>query len=404
MAKDSIKFLKNQFPIFKGALAGWSYLDNAATTQKPQTVIQAISDFYQDGNANIHRGLYELSSVATQRYEEVRKEVKSFLGASHESEIAFTSGTTESINIIANSFRHLLKEGDEVLISAMEHHSNLIPWQQACLETKAILKVIPVSQKGELVLDDLPRLLSAKTKIVAVSYISNTLGTINPIVEIVGLAHQKKIPVLIDAAQAAGHYKIDVSQLDVDFLAFSAHKMFGPMGTGVLYVKKKYHELIRPLMFGGGAIRDVHFGVTKFREFPFCVEPGTPHVPGVIGLGTAIDFLFLLDWNLNAKNMHQLATLMRERLKSLPFVSVIGSPQNYSGIVSFFVEGIHAHDVASFLADQKIAVRAGHHCTQPLHEQLGVPASVRVSFALYNTADDVERIHSALVDLKKFWS
>ena len=394
---------KSQFPIFNDSLQGWVYLDNAATTQKPESVIHAVVNFYTNENANVHRGLYDLSAQATRHFEDVRRKVKSFIGASSEYEIAFTNGTTESINIVANSLTPTLQEGDEMLVSAMEHHSNLIPWQQACLKSKSFLKVIPVNEAGDLPMSQVRGLITSKTKLVAITHLSNTLGTINPINEIIEISHKKDVPVLIDAAQSVNHIPINVAQLDVDFLAFSAHKMFGPMGTGVLFVKKSHHDLIKPILFGGGAIKEVTLSETKFREFPFSVEAGTPNVAGVVGLGAAIDFLN--SWNPEElKNQsQQLATLLREKLKLFSFVSVIGQPREYSSIVAFVVKGIHAHDVASYLSDKKIAVRAGHHCTQPLHDQLGLPATVRASFSIYNTIDDVNRLTDAIGDIKKFW-
>ena len=395
--------IKQLFPIFHQT-KNLVYLDNAATTQKPNFVIDTIHLFYELENANIHRGLYELSSEATQRYEEVRATVTNFIGAKSKNDIAFTKGTTESINVVANSFLSLLNEGDNIVVSAMEHHANLIPWQQICFKKKATLRIIPVNQDGDLVLDKLESLMDGRTKLLAVTHISNTLGTINPIQEIIATAHKKNVPVLVDAAQSAGHYPINVLDLDVDFLAFSAHKMFGPMGTGVLYVNQRHHQLIQPLNFGGGAIREVSFAETKFMEYPFCLEAGTPHVPGVLALGTAIDFIEQLDLHETSNHTYQLAMAFRNEIKSLGFVQAVGNPKNSGSIVSFVVDGIHPHDVAGFLAEQQIAVRAGHHCTQPLHDSLGLTATVRASFSIYNSLHDVGKIIDALRALKKFWS
>lgn len=400
---QSLPNIKSSFPIFKGN-PELIYLDNAATTQKPSSVIEAISEFYTHENANIHRGLYELSSKATLHYEDVRKKVNHFIGAKSEKEIAFTKGTTEAINIVANSFAHLLNEGDNIVVSAMEHHANLIPWQQVCLRKKASLRVIPLNDEGDLILENVNQLLDSRTKLMAVAHISNALGTINPIEEIISIAHKKKILVLVDAAQSIGHYPLSVSDLDIDFLAFSAHKMFGPMGTGVLFAKEIHHAHMHPLNFGGGAIREVSFGETKFMDYPFCLEAGTPHVAGVVGLGAAVDFLNQLDLKTTSEYTHQLASNFKNELQSLGFVKVIGNQKKSGGIVSFVVECIHAHDVASFLAEQQIAVRAGHHCTQPLHDRLGLPATVRASFSIYNTLEDVDKTIFALRELKKFWS
>jgi cysteine desulfurase/selenocysteine lyase len=397
MIENSIE----DFPIFNESLRGWSYLDNAATTQRPLSVIQSISNFYTNNNANIHRGLYELSASATRQYESVRSTIKSFLGAAHTNEIAFTSGTTESVNIISNSL--VISKGDNIVISAMEHHSNWVPWQQLCARTGATLTVLPLEPSGDISLKTLDNQLSGKTKLIAIAHISNVLGTINNVEEIVLMAHHKNIPVLIDGAQSVGHIPLHVSDLDVDFLVFSAHKMFGPMGTGVLVAKQKHHESIRPLIFGGGAIKTVQTGETQFRDFPYCVEAGTPNVPGVLGLGWAIDYLSTYSLRDIHEHTRQLATQLREKLSALAYVKVIGHPEKLAGIVPFVVEGIHAHDVASFLAEKKIAVRAGHHCAQPLHDQLGLPATVRASFSIYNSVKDVDHLANALVDLKKFW-
>ena len=395
--------IKSLFPLLMKR-PGLVYLDNASTTQKPASVIQAITGFYQHENANIHRGLYELSSSATQRYEEVRIKVKDFLGAKSEKEIAFTKGTTEAINIVASSFSDQLNEGDNIVISAMEHHANLIPWQQLCIRNKATLRVIPINDEGDLIFGQVDNLLNARTKILSVAHISNTLGTINPVSEIISKAHQQNIPVLVDAAQSTGHYPVNVAESNADFFVFSAHKMFGPMGTGVLYAKEKHHSTLQPLNFGGGAIRDVSFGETKFMNYPHRLEAGTPHVAGVIGLGATIDFINQFDLNETSRYTHALAVDFRKALKSLGFAAAVGNPKKQGSIVSFVVDGIHPHDVAGFLADRQVAVRAGHHCTQPLHDRLGLPATVRASFSLYNTQEDVEKITDALRELIKFWS
>lgn len=394
---------KKLFPIFDSTLKDWAYLDNAATTQKPQSVIQSISNFYTNDNANIHRGLYDLSEQATRHYENTRRKVKEFLNAAKSSEIAFTSGTTEAINIVAHSFLHNLNSGDEIVISAMEHHANLIPWQQLCLNKNAFLKIIPLTPNGDLDLKSFKSLVSSKTKLVALTHVSNTIGTINPIEEIITICHNTNVPVLIDAAQSVSHLKIDVSDLDVDFLVFSAHKMFGPMGTGVLFANERHHDSIRPLSFGGGAIKKVSFQETKFRAYPFSVEAGTPNVAGVIGLGTAIDFIQSFQPDELKIHSEQLAGSLREVLKSIPGITIAGNPKNPGTIISFIVNEIHAHDVASFLADKKIAVRAGHHCTQPLHEHMGWPATIRASFSIYNSMEDVERLIKSISELKNFW-
>jgi cysteine desulfurase/selenocysteine lyase len=399
----SLTNIKSFFPLFQKR-PDLVYLDNASTTHKPKSVIDSITEFYSSGNANVHRGLYELSSTSTQQYEQVRLKVKNLIGTRSEMEITFTKGTTESINIVASSFENLLKEGDNIVVSEMEHHANFIPWQQVCKKRKAILRIIPVDDSGDLRLDQLAELLDSRTKLVAVTHSSNVLGTINQVREIVEMAHRKNVPVLLDAAQSVGHFPVNVSELDVDFLAFSAHKMFGPMGTGVLYVKEKHHDLIQPFNFGGGAIREVSINETTFMNYPYNLEAGTPHVAGVIGLGSAIDFVQEMNLEETSSHTNQLALSLREKLLSLSVVKVVGHPIKVSSIVAFVVDGIHAHDVTGFLAEHNIAVRAGHHCTQPLHKRLGLQASVRASFSIYNSQSDVDQLVESLKELKKFWS
>ncbi len=400
----SINSLKSHFPIFSHR-PELVYLDNASTTQKPQSVIQTITDFYEKENANVHRGLYELSAKATQRYEDVRKKVAELVGAIDPQTIAFTKGATESINIVAQSFlKKKLKEGDNVVISAMEHHANLIPWQQACAQCQATLRITPVDNNGELILEKLNDLLDTRTKLLAVTQISNALGTVNPIEEIFSVARKKNIPVLIDGAQSVGHIPIDLKKLDLDFLVFSAHKMFGPLGTGVLYCKKELTDQIDPYNFGGGSIKNVEFEHTEFLDYPYNLEAGTANVSGVIGLGAAIDFITSLDLSETSNHTRHLSSYFRERLRSLRTIKLIGNPRKNSGIVSFQMESIHPHDVASFLANKNIAVRAGHHCAQPLLESMGIPATVRVSFSIYNTKEDADKTIVALIELKKFWS
>jgi cysteine desulfurase / selenocysteine lyase len=399
-----VKSIKPHFPIFSHR-PELIYLDNAATSQKPKSVIQSLTDFYEKENANVHRGLYELSAKATQRFEEVRKKVGGLIGASDPSSIAFTKGTTESINIVAQGFlKKKLLPGDNVVISAMEHHANLIPWQQVCAQSQASLRIIPVNDNGELVLEKLDGLLDKQTKMVAVTHISNVLGTINPIDEIISAAHKKNIPVLIDGAQSVGHYPFDVKKADSDFLVFSAHKMFGPLGTGVLYCKEEFARQVDPFNYGGGSIKSVTFDQTEFMDYPHNLEAGTANISGVIGLGAAIDFIQQLDLIETIDHVKNLGSYFREKLKSLGGIKIVGNPKNFSGIVSFCLENIHAHDVAGFLANENIAVRAGHHCAQPLLEAMGVPATVRVSFSIYNTKEDVDKTVEALASLKKFWS
>jgi len=400
----SLKSIKSHFPIFTHR-PELIYLDNAATSQKPRSVIQTITDFYEKENANVHRGLYELSADATQRYEGVRKKICNLMGASIPDTIAFTKGATESINIVAQGFlKKNLHKGDNVVVSAMEHHANLIPWQQVCKQTGSSLEIIPVDDRGELVLEAMHNLLNNRTKLVAVTHISNVLGTINPIEEIISLAHKKNIPVLVDAAQSVGHYPLSVERMNLDFLVFSAHKMFGPLGTGVLYCNEKFTRQVDPFIYGGGSIKNVEFTHTEFLDYPYNLEAGTPNIAGVIGLGAAIDFIHQLDLNETTNHTSNLRNYFKERLRSSGNFKFVGNPENSGSIVSFNADNIHPHDVASFLAHEHIAVRAGHHCAQPLLESMGVPATVRASFSIYNTRDDVDKTIEALVELKKFWS
>lgn len=389
--------MKAQFPIFDHHPA-LVYLDSASTSQKLRLVIERERDFYERENANVHRGLYGLSTEATRQYEQTRQQVASFIGAKSEHEIAFTKGTTESINIVANSLRKKLKPGDNIVVTVMEHHANFIPWQQACRQTGAGFRVAPITASGDLDVEALKKLLDSNTKILALTHISNVLGTINPIQEIIQLAHQKNIPVLIDAAQSVGHMPLNVVDLDADYLVFSAHKMYGPMGVGVLYAKSSHHQLIRPLNYGGGIVRQVTIEQTDFLPFPHQVEAGTPHVAGVIGFGAALEFLSKADLLTTFSHSQKLATELRDGLRRLHAskVSVVGNPENVGPIVPFVAAEMHPHDLAGLLAQHHVAVRAGHHCAQPLHGALKVPATVRASFSIYNTEADVRAILEAI--------
>lgn len=398
-----VEKIKLQFPAFR-ANSDWVYADNAATTQRPERVINAVSEFERRGVANVHRGLYKQAEEATEKFEEARKKTARFIGASSEHTIAFTKGTTEAINLVASCFlKNLVKPGDEVLITAMEHHSNLIPWQQVCQERQAKLKVIPINKNGDLQLDQVKTLLGSKTRMLAITHISNTLGTINPVKEIIPLAHQVNVPVLVDAAQSVSHYKIDVEDMGADFLVFSAHKMFGPFGVGVLYAHPKHHDRIQPLNFGGGAIKNVTFFETDWLDYPYNIEAGTQNISGVIGYSAALDWVSGT-WSAElSTHVESLSERLREGIQKLNGFRIIGQASKRSGIVSVFNDSIHPHDMASFLASANIAVRAGHHCTQPLLDSLGIPATTRFSFSVYNTTDDVERILEVLNDLMKFW-
>ena len=397
-------YIKTRFPIFSHH-PELIYLDNAATTQKPDSVIQATSDFYQKENANIHRGIYELAARTSQKYEQVRHTVARFIGAERPASIVYTSGTTAGINLVAQSFLSgRLQPGDEVVISAMEHHANLIPWQQVCNMQQAILRVIPINESGEIDLVFFKKILSGRTKMVAIVHVSNTLGTVNPVEEIIELAHQKNIPVLLDGAQSIAHYPVDVQALNVDFFVFSGHKIFGPTGTGILYGKPEWLETMQPITFGGDMINSVSFETTTFAAVPQRFEAGTTNIAGVIGLGAAIEFLMKLNKTeilVHLKNLSQTAT---EALCNIDGLKIIGTAKNKSAIVSFTLGNVHPHDVATFLGVENIAVRAGNHCTQPLMDFYRLPGTTRASFTIYNTQEEVLQLAAALKDIQRFFA
>ncbi len=398
------KLFRKQFPIFKHH-PNLVYLDSAATTQKPKMVIEGITNFYEKENANIHRGIYDLAAQATQKYESVRQKVANFIGSKNPSEIVYTSGTTNAINIVANSFLlPRLKAGDEVLISAMEHHANMIPWQMACSVKGAKLRIIPIDKKGNLDMVAYRNMLSAKTKMVAVVHISNTLASINPIAEMIELAHQNNCPILIDGAQSTAHYPIDVDGLDCDFFTFSGHKLFGPTGIGVLYGKMAHLEAMTPYQLGGDMIRTVTYQTATFAPPPQKFEAGTTNIAGVIGLGYAIDFLNQFDKKELAKYVKKLGDYAREKLLTINDLSIIGEAKNKTGIVSFVLKNIHPHDVATFLGSANIAIRAGHHCTQPLMDFYEIPATSRASFSIYSNLEEIDFLVEEVKNIQAFFS
>lgn len=373
------------------------YLDNAATTQKPKCVIEALSDYYLTLNSNIHRGVHYLSQQATEAFEAARRRVQSFINAPHSEEVVFTRGATEAINLVASSFgRRFLSEGDEVLISEMEHHSNIVPWQLICEEKKAHLRVIPFDENGVLDMDAFERLLTDKTRIVAVTHVSNTLGTVNPIGEIVKIAHQRNIPVMVDGAQAVSHLKVDVQQLDCDFYCFSGHKMYAPMGIGVMYGKTRWLEEMPPYQGGGEMIKQVTFEKTTYNELPFKFEAGTPAVGDVIGLHCAIDYIEQVGMQHIADYEHELLQLATRQLLEIPGLHIVGNAPNKSAIVSFILDGIHPYDAGMIIDKLGVAVRTGHHCTQPIMDKLHIPGTIRASFALYNTPEEVNALCEAV--------
>ncbi|MBK9490101.1 MAG: cysteine desulfurase [Haliscomenobacter sp.] len=388
--------VRKQFPVFTH-FPDLVYLDSAATTQKPYIVLALEQEYYERHNANVHRGIYRLAAEATALYEGTRERSARFLNAPQAKQIIFTSGTTDGINLVAQCFAlPRLEAGDQLLISAMEHHSNLIPWQQVCLAKKAELKVIPFWPNGELDLQALQDLLNPRVKLLALTHISNTLGSINPIETIIPLAHAQGIPVLIDAAQSIVSHKIDVQALDVDFLVFSGHKLFGPTGTGVLYGKEKWLNEMPPYRFGGEMIRDVTFERTLFAPIPQKFEAGTPNIAGVATLASAMDFVEDLGQNNIGTHLKRLLQVGTERLATIPGIQFYGEAAHKSGIISFTLEGIHPHDLATILGQKDICIRAGHHCTQPIMDFYEIPGTVRVSFSVYNVEEDVDKLAKGL--------
>jgi cysteine desulfurase / selenocysteine lyase len=400
-----IKKIREQFPVLHQQVNGKPliYFDNAATNQKPKRVIKALTDYYEGYNANIHRGIHTLAEKATKAYEDTRHAMQAFINAKHTEEIIFTRGVTESINLVASSYgRAFLKEGDEVIISGLEHHSNIVPWQMICEEKKAILKVIPISAIGEMDIDAYRKLLSHKTKIVAVNHASNSLGTINPVKEIIRLAHEVGAVVLIDGAQASAHLEIDVQELDCDFYCISSHKMYGPTGTGILYGKKELLEKMPPYMGGGEMIKDVTFAKTTYNDLPYKFEAGTPNIADVVALNEAIQFINELGKDTIAAHENDLLAYATEKLSQLPKVKLIGTSKNKVSVQSFIIEGIHPFDIGQMLDTRGIAVRTGHHCTQPLMDSMGIEGTVRASFAVYNTKEEIDQLIEGLKRITNF--
>jgi len=389
----NIQKLRQDFPMLSRKVNGKRlvYLDNGATAQKPKQVIDAISNYYQTQNANIHRGVHQLSQEVTIAYEKARATVQKHLNAGLSQEIIFTSGTTESINLIANSFgKKHIKAGDEIIISEMEHHSNILPWQILCEEKGAVLKVIPINEKGELLIDEYKKLLCNKTKIVAVTHVSNTLGTINPVKEIIVLAHEKNIPVLIDGAQAVPHIKVDIQALDADFYCFSGHKLFGPTGIGILYGKEKWLNEMPPYKVGGGTIKTVTFEKTEYADLPLKFEAGTPHIEGGIGLAAAIDYVNEIGLENIGAYEHELLKYATSKLSAIEGLRIIGTAKEKASVISFVIKEVHPFDVGTILDKQGIAVRTGHHCTQPLMEHFGIPGTIRASLVFHNTKEEID--------------
>ena len=395
---------RRDFPILSRTVHGKPlvYLDNGASSQKPQAVIETLSRYYREENANIHRGVHFLSERATAAYEDARQKVQAFINAAHKDEIIFVRGTTEAINLVAQSYgRSSLTAGDEIIVSAMEHHSNIVPWQMLREQTGARLRVIPINHDGELVLDEYRRLLNDKTKIVSVAHVSNALGTVVPVREIVAAAHERGIPVMLDGAQAVPHFKVDVQELGCDFYAFSGHKMFGPTGVGVLYGRRELLDKMPPYQGGGDMISLVTFEKTHYNVLPYKFEAGTPHIAGGIGLGAAVDYLQRLPWEQVVAHEEDLLAYATAKLSVIDGLRIIGTARLKAGVLSFVFDKIHAHDVGTILDREGVAVRAGHHCAMPVMQRFGVPATTRASFAFYNTREEIDVLAEAIQSVLK---
>jgi len=394
-----VEKIRNDFPILHQLVhkKPLCYLDNAASTQKPKIVIDSINDFYSTTNSNIHRGVHFLSEKATQKYENTRTTVKNFINAKSEKEIIFTSGTTASINLVAQSFgKKYVNEDDEIIVTYMEHHSNIVPWQILCEEKNVNLRVLPINNNGELILEKFNELITERTKLISVVHVSNSLGTINPIEEIIKIAHQNNIPVLVDAAQSIQHTSIDVQKLDCDFLAYSGHKIYGPTGVGVLFGKEKLLDEMPPFMGGGDMIAKVTFDETTYNELPYKFEAGTGNIAGVIGLGAAIDYVKSIGLENIHKHENQLLEIATQKVSEIKGLKIIGTAKEKTSVLSFIVENIHPHDIGTFMDFEGVAIRTGHHCTQPVMDFFKIPATSRASFSFYNSLEDIDQFIIAL--------
>ncbi|NMG30440.1 SufS family cysteine desulfurase [Aromatoleum evansii] len=396
--RDLAQF-RADFPILRTRVNGrpLTYLDNAATTQKPDAVIDAEADFYRTANANVHRGVHALSQRATDAHEAARHKVRSFINARADAEIIFVRGATDAINLVAQGFAEArLAAGDEIVVSALEHHSNIVPWQMACRRAGAVLRVVPVDDAGEFDLDAYAALLNGRTRLVAVTHLSNALGTITPVRRIIDLAHARGVPVLLDGAQAISHLPVDVRALDCDFYAFSAHKLYGPTGIGVLYGKSEHLQAMTPCQGGGDMIRSVSFDATEYNELPYRLEAGTPHIAGVVGLGAALDYVSAIGLERIAAHERGLLDDATRQLGAIPGLRIVGTAAEKAGVLSFTLDGIHPHDIGTLLDDCGVAIRAGHHCAMPLMQRLGITGTARASFALYNAQEDVDRLAAGI--------
>jgi cysteine desulfurase/selenocysteine lyase len=403
----NIPQIRADFPILSEQIRGKQlvYLDNGASTQKPQSVIDAERYYYEHQYANIHRGVHYLSQIGTDLYENVRRQIQQFIHAKHEHEIIYTKGTTNAINLVAYTFgRKFIQEGDEIVVTEMEHHSNIVPWQMLCEEKKCVLKYIPLQPDGSIRLEDAEQLITPKTKLVSVTYVSNALGTINPIQELIALAHKNGAKILIDAAQAIQHFTIDVQALNCDFLVFSGHKIYGPTGTGILYGKEDILNAMPPFEGGGDMIKTVSFKGTEFNDLPFKFEAGTPNIAGCIALGTAIEYM----QQLGLENIRQYETELLDyataQLSQIEGLKIYGTAANKSSVISFLLDGIHPYDVGVILDNMGIAIRTGHHCAQPVMDHFGIPGTCRATFAFYNTKEEVDALVAGIIKAKKMLS
>lgn len=401
-----IEAIRAQFPILKKQINGRPlvYFDNGATSQKPQSVIDTIVKYYQEENSNIHRGVHTLSQEATSAYEEVRKKVQKFINAKYDHEVIFTSGTTGGINLVASAFgQKMIRRGDEIIITAMEHHSNIVPWQMLCERKGAKLKVVPITKDGELDVEAFKKLISPKTEFISLVHVSNSLGTINPIKEIIDIAHRQSIPVLIDGAQAIHHMSVDVQELDCDFYVFSAHKMYGPTGVGVLYGKEELLNEMSPYQGGGDMIKSVTFEKTTYNDLPHKFEAGTPNIAGGMALGASIDFINTIGFDFISAHEAELSRFAASELSNIKGLRFIGTAKEKAGLVSFVLDGIHPYDTGVILDKLGIAVRTGHHCTQPVMNFFEVPGTVRASFAVYNTKQEVVKLVEGIDRVKRMF-
>jgi cysteine desulfurase/selenocysteine lyase len=394
-----VEAIRQDFPILHQEVHGHPlvYLDNAATTQKPKQVLDVLQHYYERDNANIHRGVHELSLRATQSYEDAREKLQGFMGAAESKELIYTRGTTEAINLVAHSFaRPRLNKGDEILVTTMEHHSNIVPWQLVAEETGASVKAVPINDAGELDMEAFANMIGPRTKMISAVHVSNALGTVNPVADIVKLGHEQDVPVMIDGAQAAPHIPIDVQSMGADFYAISGHKMYGPTGIGILYGKEEHLDAMVPYQGGGEMIASVTFEKTTFNELPHKFEAGTPHIAGAIGLGAAADYMQRVGIQAIAEHEHRLLELATKRVSELEKINIVGTARDKASVLSFTIDGIHPHDVGSLVDHEGVAIRTGHHCAQPVMDHFGLPATNRASFGLYNTEDEVDRLIHAL--------